>query len=426
MKNILILEDDEVYREYLKVNLEQFGRVFSFERLEQAESILRKSRIDLAVVDLDLDYPLQGLEFLKNYSEVKTIILSSHEEEEVIGDALRLGANRFLNKWDFEQYLQQEFNEIFCNEELKKFSYENSLNDLMNKKLSQFKKGDIPLLITGETGVGKGHYIKKGFEGEPVLHVNLSEYSEGTLESELFGHERGSFTGAEKKRIGVFEKADGKILFLDEIGTISTSLQKKLLRVLEEKCFYRVGGEEKVSTNFKLITATCDNLPELMTKNEFRNDLYHRLSGIELDIPPLRYRKDDVKKYIEMTLSSRVKRVYIESEAKERLVNYSWDGNFRELKNKLEMILAESNGYITSEELQKYLPPKELPENPSDFLDKVASVGLPDAIKEIESKAYKWAEKECSGKINEMAKVLKISKSLLYRIKNQSVTPVKA
>jgi transcriptional regulator with GAF, ATPase, and Fis domain len=206
------------------------------------------------------------------------------------------------------------------------------------------------VLLTGESGVGKEvaahivHQRSPRSEGAFVT-LNVACLPENLVESELFGHEAGAFTGAQKRKRGVFELADDGTLFLDEIGELPTSMQAKLLRVLEGHPFRRLGGEEEIQPNFRLVTATNRDLSALVEAGDFRQDLYHRLRILEVELPPLRERSGDIKKlalYFLAVLGDRLGRpdVTLTAEALECLENYTWPGNIRELRNVIERALV--------------------------------------------------------------------------------------
>lgn len=408
----------------LAQELAPYGRIFEAETLESAIPILELGHIDLALVDLDLEQKLDGLKFLRIAKGIESIVLSSHDEESIIEEAFELGAIQFLNKWDFNKYLK----EILC-EQLSPSLYQDtddfyktsdvSLKENLNEVIQLFNRTDQALLIEGETGVGKGVLAKNLGKTSSFTHINLSEFSKGTLESELFGHVKGAFTGALEDKEGLFKKADGGVLFLDEIGTLSTELQKKILRVIEEKSFYPVGSNRLVKSNFRLITATCDKLKELIKTNEFREDLYYRISGIRIEISPLRNRVEDISNLIKDFNKTSAKKVFFSKEALRLLLDYKWSGNYRELLAFLEKQRAVSRGVIKEADVarlfQDELSSKEITLN-EEMIDCIKSNGLGELLNIIEQDALKWAKKKSMGKLNESMRLLKISKSLFYRI----------
>ena len=232
--------------------------------------------------------------------------------------------------------------------------------------IEKVAKTDSSICITGESGTGK-EVIAKAIHNQSVratenlVKVNCSALSESLLESELFGHEKGAFTGAFSLKIGRFERANKGTLFLDEIGEISPSIQVKLLRVLQEKEFERVGGSKTIKTNFRLISATNKDFKKEMQLGNFREDLFYRLNVIPIQVPPLRERRDDIPgliEYFSSILSNEIgkKEIKYSQAAIKLLVENEWVGNIRELKNSIERIIVLSNNnFIESSDVLKYM-----------------------------------------------------------------------
>ncbi len=224
----------------------------------------------------------------------------------------------------------------------------------MMESVKQVAPTNITVLITGESGTGKEMIAKTIHElsprkDKPMLTVNCGAIPEGILESELFGHEKGSFTGAVELRKGYFELADGGSLFLDEIGEMPLSIQVKLLRVLEEKNFIRVGGTKQIQVDVRLITATNRDLGEAVKKGEFRQDLYYRVNAIRIQVPPLRVRREDIEPLAirfaeEVCRANKIHFKGFEDDAFQALENHSWPGNIRELRNLIERIIVLEGG----------------------------------------------------------------------------------
>ena len=234
------------------------------------------------------------------------------------------------------------------------------------KVVERIAESNVTVLVRGETGTGKElvaaaiHKRSKRKE-EPFVKLNCAAITDTLIESELFGHEKGAFTDAKEARKGRFELADGGTLFLDEIGDISASAQVKLLRVLQEREFERVGGSKTIKVNVRLVAATNRNLEEMVKNGTFREDLYYRLNVIPIDLPPLRERGDDiallVNFFLQKSMSNHKKRVVITDEAMEILCQYSWPGNVRELENTVErIVLMGSEDGITADEMLLLLP----------------------------------------------------------------------
>ncbi|MCF6095296.1 sigma 54-interacting transcriptional regulator [Microaerobacter geothermalis] len=330
----------------------------------------------------------------------------------------------------FKKLEAMENKVTYYQEELKKsesarYSWEqiSSANPQMEKlKRSAYKaaKGRSTILIRGESGTGKElfahaiHSVSARKNG-PFVTVNCAAIPEHLLESEFFGYEEGAFTGAKQKgKIGKFDLANGGTLFLDEIGDMSSQLQAKLLRVLQEKEFYRVGGTEKIHVDVRIIAATNRSLEEMVEKGDFREDLFYRLNVISFEIPPLRKRKEDILLLTEIFIEE-LNRIIgtsitgIESRALEVLMGYHWPGNVRELKNVLErgMTFAE-HGKIQMEDLPDYLL-KKVTDQVSYHEDSNRSM-----LEKAEESAIHQALQQVGGNKTKAAKLLGISRSMLY------------
>ncbi|RXJ58103.1 sigma 54-interacting transcriptional regulator [Candidatus Marinarcus aquaticus] len=232
--------------------------------------------------------------------------------------------------------------------------------------IQRIAQSDVTVLVRGETGTGKelvaaAIHKRSKRKDEPFIKLNCAAITDTLLESELFGHEKGAFTDAKETRKGRFELADGGTLFLDEIGDISASAQVKLLRVLQEREFERVGGSKTIKVNVRLIAATNRNLEKMVEDGDFREDLYYRLNVIPIDLPPLRERGDDIKQlvnfFLERAIKNHKKRVTITEEAMDALCQYPWPGNVRELENTLERIVLMGNEDGISESDMRLLLP---------------------------------------------------------------------
>ncbi|MBC8413040.1 sigma-54-dependent Fis family transcriptional regulator, partial [bacterium] len=279
---------------------------------------------------------------------------------------------------------------------------------------------NVNILLTGETGTGKEmianaiHYNSPR-ASQPFIGVNCAALSEGVLESELFGHEKGSFTGAITKRIGRFELADGGTLFLDEVGDLPVSTQIKLLRVLQEKSFERVGGNEPIKVDVRVIAATHRNLRKLIEENRFREDLFYRLNVVHMQIPPLRERKDDIPLLVSAFIQKYdIEKGYgikgISKSIMPVLLNYNWPGNIRELENAVESAMALSTADIIE---AQYLPSFLLMTQPQDIDFYQISQTL--TLKEITEEIISQTIAKTGGNKTKAAKLLGISVRTLQR-----------
>jgi transcriptional regulator with GAF, ATPase, and Fis domain len=286
-------------------------------------------------------------------------------------------------------------------------------------------------LVLGESGTGKEliaraiHYASPRKE-KPLIKVNCAALPENLLESELFGHEKGAFTGAVARRIGRFEQADQGTLFLDEIGDLSPALQSKLLRVLQEKEFERVGSNQTIKVDVRMIAATNRNLEEAIRRGTFREDLYYRLNVVTISLPPLRERKEDIPPLLDHFLrkysrENNRETVALSKEAKERLMNYHYPGNIRELENIIEraVILCRGNT-VTTQDLPLNLQESEGEESLKRARESGRS--LPEVLEEIEKHRITQALQKSGGVQTKAADELGISERVLrYKMKKHKL-----
>ncbi|MEA3490645.1 MAG: sigma 54-interacting transcriptional regulator [Campylobacterota bacterium] len=294
--------------------------------------------------------------------------------------------------------------------------------------VERIAQSNVTILVRGETGTGKElvaaavHKRSKRAD-EPFVKLNCAAISDTLLESELFGHEKGAFTDAKEMRKGRFELADGGTLFLDEIGDISASAQVKLLRVLQEREFERVGGSKTVKVNVRLVAATNRNLEEMVKDGEFREDLYYRLNVIPINLPPLRERGDDIELlvnfFLERSIKNHKKLVTIDDEAMKILMLYPWPGNVRELENTIErIVLMGSEEGISASDMQLLLPALKQEGNART----ISSSPMEGTLEEIEKEAIIQALEQCDGNSKEAAEILGITaRQIGYKVKKYGI-----
>ena len=291
------------------------------------------------------------------------------------------------------------------------------------KRVKRAANSQSTVFIFGESGTGKElvaralHRASPRADG-PFVKVNCSALAESLLESELFGHEKGAFTGAHKRRLGRFELADGGTIFLDEIGDISKAIQLKLLRVLQEREFERVGGEKTLSTDVRVVTATNQDLRQAVEDGDFREDLFYRLHIIPIELPPLRQRRGDIGPLVEHFIAklgprTRSPATKVDDQVLRSLRRYSWPGNVRELENVIEHALVFADGeVITTDDL-----PPMIGGDAGKAVVELAAVeerSLPDVLEELEKELIAEAFQKADGVKTETARLLGIKASALY------------
>lgn len=372
---LLIIDDEKNIREGLGANFEMEGyNVKLAENGQQGLEFISKGDIDLVITDLRMP-GISGEEVLRKVTTetpgIPVIVLTGHGSIDSAVDAMRNGAYDFLTKpLNLDQLTMivkraLEARELSLqHKQLKKEVEKDMAFDKMIGKSAEMQKvfemikkvasSKASVLITGESGVGKEVVADAIHKLSPrkdhqCIKVHCAALSETLLESELFGHEKGAFTGADNLVKGRFELAHESSIFLDEIGEINPSVQIKILRVLQEKAFERVGGQETINVDVRIIAATNRVLEEEVKKGAFREDLYYRLNVIHIHVPPLRERKDDipllVASFLEEFAVENGKNIKgIDSQAKSAIYNYNWPGNIRELRNCIESAVVMCSG----------------------------------------------------------------------------------
>ena len=445
LDGIIIIEDNSTMRLGIEETLrrENYNTV-SFDNGISALNHFKKYPAELAVIDLKME-PMNGIEVLEKIKQINSrtevLMISAYGTVEEAVKAMHLGAADFMTKPFSPDELRIRVKKIYekinnsqkievlieqnklLETELSKGYEEIIGNSLSMRKIfsiiDQVAQKDSTVLIQGESGTGKELVARaihnKSMRNEnPFIKINCGALNDNLLESELFGHEKGAFTGAIKQKKGRFELADKGTLFLDEIGDVSTSMQVKLLRVIQEGEFERVGGESTIKTDVRIIAATNKNLNKLISEGKFREDLFYRLSVIPITIPSLRERKDDILVLVDHFLKkSAVKNVIgkkiIEQEGLRLLSEYSWPGNIRELENLIERLSVISSENVISPELIT----RHLFSN-AGTASSFDNLPLEEAIFNFEKSLIVQAMKKADGVKNRAAKILGISTSVLY------------
>ncbi|MCX8116797.1 MAG: sigma-54 dependent transcriptional regulator [Desulfobacterota bacterium] len=450
---ILIAEDEASQRELLEGFLKKEG--FSVETASKGREALEKIEADFFDLAL-LDYKMPELDGLQTLREIRrrfpdlpVVMMTAYGTVETAVASMKEGALDYLTKpIDLEELLLiirktlERSNLIRENRELKarlqeRYAFQNiiSASPKMEEVMglvARVAPSQATVLIRGESGTGKElianaiHYASPRAD-KPFLKVNCAAIPETLLESELFGHEKGAFTGALQKRIGRFEEADGGTLFLDEIGELPPTTQVKLLRILQEKEFQRLGSNISLRVDVRVIAATHRNLEEAIKNGSFREDLYYRLNVISIHLPPLRERREDIpllidhflKKYSEL---NRKKIQDLSKEARALLLRYSYPGNVRELENLIERAVVLCRGpVITREDLPFHLQ-EGVPEKDWNVTKKMKT--LPESLEEVERDLILKALHQHQGIQTRAAESLGISERVLrYKMKKYGIRP---
>jgi two-component system, NtrC family, nitrogen regulation response regulator NtrX len=383
MSKILVIEDDNKIRSILKEILEEKDHdVEEASDGQEGFKKLESGTFDLCLCDIKMP-KMDGLEVLEKAKEAgittNFIVISAHGTIDVAVEAVKKGAFDFLQKpFDLgrlEITLRNALDKSSLVKETKtlkkkiskKFEMVGESETIQNVKamIEKVSATDARVLITGPNGSGKElvarwiHDKSKRATGA-LVEVNCAAIPSELIESELFGHEKGSFTSAIKQRIGKFELAEGGTLFLDEIGDMSLSAQAKVLRALQENKITRVGGDKEITVHVRVIAATNKDLKKEIEENKFREDLYHRLSVIVIKVPALNERKDDIPLLSEKFLDDiaeeyGARKKNIQPAAFEALKKHNWTGNIRELRNVIERLVIMSGDEITADDVAKYL-----------------------------------------------------------------------
>ena len=356
--NLWIVDDEESIRTICSSALEDLFNIETFKDASEALEALNSSKPDLIITDIRMP-GLSGLELLQKVSNqhpgLPTIVITAHSDIDNALSAYKGGAFEYLPKPFDVDSIRRLAKKAVKNFESQVVSSENILesqtkiigkaDSLQNvfRAIGKISKSNISVLIRGESGTGK-ELIAKAIHSNsvrsnmPFVAINVAAIPHDLLESELFGHEKGSFTGAQSQRKGRFEQAQEGTLFLDEIGDMHPELQTRLLRVLSSQEFYRVGGHSPIKTDVRIIAATNQSIEKLIDDSKFREDLFHRLNVFKIELPPLRERKEDIPTLIEYFLKRSAKDLKTEKKnidptALEYLVTFRWPGNIRQLEN---------------------------------------------------------------------------------------------
>jgi DNA-binding NtrC family response regulator len=442
-RSILIAEDNELARKQLQQVLETDPQLHVETTGDGTRALEELTRNSYSVVITDLRMPrLDGMQLIKEIQQrrlpVTVIVTTGHGTIDEAVQAIRMGAYDFLTKpIDVENLkivVQRALRERALQDEVaqlraqlqSRYSFQNNLsqNAHMHTVFELIKNvadTNTTVLIEGETGTGKEQVARAIHDTShtrsgPLIAVNCAALPETLLESELFGHEKGAFTSAVSQRRGRFELANGGTIFLDEVGDVPATMQAKLLRVLQERRFERVGGTESIEVDVRVIAATNRSLLKLVKQGTFREDLFYRLNVVKIDLPPLRERPEDIpllathftEKYCRANESPK----QIAPAAMEVLLNYRWPGNIRELENAIERACVTSRDtFIQPENLPPELTNPATPKLPFHIdLDRPLPVLLREAAATIEQQYIRKALKKTRGNVGRCARICGLSR----------------
>ena len=427
---ILITDDDKNLRKVLMHELAEHGlEVHEAENGLKTMKMLKKDEYDVLLLDLNMP-DISGMEVLKELKDqeitTEVVILTGHATVASAVNAMKMGAYDYLTKpFEVEELLAvidkaHEYKRL-VNENLilksqikrqtamKKIITQSPIMFELLDTLKKFATTDLPVLIYGESGVGKELFAyalheASGRSGGPFVPINCGAIPETMLETELFGHEKGAFTGAHTKKLGLMEIANSGTLFLDEIGELNAQLQGKILRVIETKSFFKVGGTKEVTVDVRFVSATNKDIKREVEKGDFRSELYYRLTALALHIPPLRERREDIPLLVEHIIegNTSLKHKRFSAEAMKVLSRYPWPGNVRELQNVIFRTLFLAK--------QAVIGPPDLP--PDILIDKkIRGKRLADIEREHILKVLH----EAGGKKKKAAEILGVDPKTLYR-----------
>lgn len=444
--DILVVDDEPNAVKVLSAILSEEGyRVYESLDVATATDVIRKENVDLVITDLKMP-GRDGMEFFgyirENKSHIPVIFLTAYGTVDSAVSAMLGGAfYYFIKPPDYvklkdiiaraigQKHLKQEIEKAgmsVTEEDIEESGLIGNAEEMqkIHETIETIKDSSSTVLITGETGTGKElisralHFCSKRKDTQ-FIAVNCAAIPKELIEAELFGCEKGAFTGAHARRIGKFEEASGGTIFLDEIGELELGLQSKILRVLQEREIERLGSNRRIKVDCRVISSTNRDLRQEVREGRFREDLYYRLNVIEIKVPPLRERKDDIPLLASIFAHEfgvkENKKVRISDEVIEVLKHYHWPGNVRQLKNIIEraVVLTRGGSIMVQDLPEELYPSGKIPETNNTGADRTT-------LKEIELHAIREALQKCDGNKSKAARLLGISRKAFYKRLNDA------
>jgi two-component system NtrC family response regulator len=452
METVLIVDDEKNYRLVLEALLAPEGyEIVTATNGADALQMVTEGDIDLVVTDMKMP-GMTGMELLESSKKVKpdipVVMMTAFGTIEMAVEAMKKQAFDYITKpfqneqlkltvkKALENYRLVKENRMLSRALSDRFRFDNIIGKSKPMRrvfdlISKVAQTKASVLISGPSGTGKEliakaiHYNSPR-KDRPFISINCGALTETLLESELFGHEKGAFTGAVAMKKGRFELADGGTLFLDEVGDMPSPLQVKLLRVLQEMEFERVGGTRTINVDVRVLSASNRNIKEDVANETFREDLFYRLNVIQIEVPSLKERLDDIplliNHFIGKYRTEADRKIELSPEARKMLYGYSWPGNVRELENVIERaVVLNSNGVITPDDFPEELKGAEADFDVERFIP--PGVPLPRALEQIEEKLIRRALVQCDNVQSHAAGMLGITKSLIqHKMKKYNIT----
>ncbi len=419
---ILVVDDDMVFGDMVSIWLRKLGAtVVVCHSAEQCHEVMNRG-LNPKMVILDVMLGDQDgvalLRFIRTRCSAPVVMLTSDTDLSTVVRAMRSGATDYMTKPITEKQLATRIHTLISQEGAPPppagVEPPSEMMQDLYRLLGLVAATDMTVLVLGETGTGKEVIARRIHQlstraNKPFIAINCAAIAESLQDSELFGHERGAFTGSHSRRIGRFEQAHGGTLFLDEVGELSPGLQARLLRVLQERSFFRVGGNQEINVDVRLIAATHRDLRTAVREKTFREDLFFRLSGFEVHVPALRERREDIPvflDYFRRELFDRYRNTGFSREAIERLIAYDWPGNVREVRNAVERACILAAGrQIEAEDLPEAVHP-DIPSRDKDALT---------ASEIVERSLWMRTLEETDGNSSEAIRRLGVPRTTFYR-----------